>query len=401
MNLKRLMKRSQAFSALGYFIRDIRYERGIKKYLKYPMKQQILFNSFNGRGYADNPKAIAECIHEMQPEVNLLWVYSSDEAKNSLPQYIVPVKFESEAYFEALATSAVWVFNVLVPSGTIKRKEQLYIQTWHGDRAFKKILNDADADNKKFKKIWAGKLIEPRICDYFTVGSEFGERMAQSAFGYRGALLMEGCPRNDCLLTDQSEKAQTVRRMLNLSNEKVLLYAPTFRDHSGSGEVVTSDIQLEDIIHTLEERDHWPWVCLMRAHSGTKLQMKDTPFENSKFIDVTMYPDIADLMIIADMMISDYSSCATDFALTGKAVILYQDDYELYTSEDRTLYFEMEKSPFMVAHNVDEVKKLILTLTDEAAKENDEAILKFYGTFETGKAAKRASDLILKHVLKK
>lgn len=399
MNIKKIAKKSRLLSSTGYFVRDYIYKRNLKSYMRFPVeKNQILFNNFNGKGYADNPRAIAEKLHEAKPDLKLLWTCANVAATDSLPDYITPVKFESDEYYKALATSAVWVFNVLMPNGVLKRQGQCYIQTWHGDRAIKKILYDADADNKKFKKIWAGKLVEPDICDYFVAGSEFAIRMIKSAFGYHGKVIAEGCPRNDCLLKKDDIKIQSIKNSLNIINQKILLYAPTFRDHVGSGEIITSEIQLKKIIEILEQRDNTPWICLMRAHSGSLIKIRGIGEKEEKFIDVTSYSDIADLMLISDMIISDYSSSATDFVLTGKAVLLYQDDYELYTNKDRALYFEMENSPFWVARNMNEAEKILFSITEEAAKENDKSILQFYGACETGKASEKVCSVILEHI---
>lgn len=400
--LKFLVKKNSFFSGLFFALRKTAYNFFIKRYQGLPVNnKRVLLNSFNGKGFGDNPRAIAEYLHKQKADLELLWCVSGQEAASSLPTYVKPVVFNSLDYYKALSTAKVWIFNVLVPDGTLKRAEQLYIQTWHGDRALKKILNDAAQDNAAYKKFSeTRRLIEDEICDYFVAGSTFGTKMIRSAFGYTGKILEVGSPRNDCLFSPEAKTVAALKENLGLNSVKILLYAPTFRDHALSSEFITSEINLEKILELLEQRDNCEWVCLMRAHSGSSIKVKGVEEKTSKLIDVTKYPDIADLMLISDMIISDYSSSATDFILTGKPVIMYQDDYELYTSKDRELYFAMEDSHFWVAHNMEEAAKVIAKITPEAARVNDEQILDFFGAYEDGRATEKVCQVILEHLEK-
>ena len=112
-------------------------------------------------------------------------------------------------------------------------------------------------------------------------------------------------------------------------------------------------------------------------------------------LDVSGYGEMAELLLVADLLITDYSSCAGDFALTGRPILLYQNDIEQYSRNDREMYFAMEDSPYLAAHNPDEMEALIDRLSPEAARENDRAILEFYGTHETGRASERVCEYII------
>ena len=198
--------------------------------------------------------------------------------------------------------------------------------------------------------------------------------------------MTDGTPRDDCLFDPDPARVAEVRGKLGLEEGvKVLMYAPTFRDTATVEGQVGSDIDLNDVLRVLGEKTGEKWVCLMRAHGGRALTLTSAA-ETSGFVDVTRYPDMADLLLVTDMLITDYSSAGGDFAITGRPVLLYQDDIENYTNKDRSMYFKMEDSPYWVAHNREEAVELINGITPEAARENDEAILKFYETTETGHA---------------
>ena len=110
---------------------------------------------------------------------------------------------------------------------------------------------------------------------------------------------------------------------------------------------------------------------------------------------MTKYEDMADLLMISDALITDYSSAAMDFCLLGKPVFIYQDDLEDYTSHDRQLHFRMEDSPFLVAHDQAELTALIERTGDREARENCRAICEYFGFIETGEATRRSCEKII------
>ena len=239
------------------------------------------------------------------------------------------------------ATARVWVDNfTLRPYYRRKIGRQFYLNTWHGDRAFKKYAYDAFPDGPKRVE---------ETCDLMLAGSEFGKKVMRSAFRYNGELLTAGSPRNDCLVNWDAEKAAAIRDRLNIPRDvKLLIYCPTFRD-STINEAFRGGVDLEKALDDLERRTGDRWLCLFRAHHLAYGGLALT--ENERFLDMTKYEDMADLLMISDALITDYSSAAMDFCLLGKPVFIYQDDLEDYTSHDRQLHFRMEDSPFLVAHD--------------------------------------------------
>jgi CDP-glycerol glycerophosphotransferase len=266
-----------------------------------------------------------------------------------------------------------------------KKKDQYYIQTWHGDRAFKKVLYDSTFGD--------GSLFLPEsvrgFCDLCVAGSDYGEKQYRSAFHYNGEILKVGTPRDDILLHVNDELVLRIKRYIGLEdNTKYLLYAPTLRRENQNNRQKQS-IQGIDILVTLstfEKQYGGSWKCLLRAHPGVT-GLKGSGTEDKRIIDVSNYPDMTDLMIAADALITDYSSCAGDFALLRRPIFLFQDDIEEYLKNDRTFYFEMEKSPYLIAHSQDELITIINSITLEEAAINCDKILEFYGTHESGDAA--------------
>ena len=397
MDMKFIIRKNRVLAWLAYYIREKRNELLSKKYAYLPINSKKVLFFRPGGGYGDNPKAISEYLHKKFPEIKLVWACESDYYFSSIPSYVHAVIFESKEYYKELATAGAWVCSSILPAGTKKRQGQIYIQTWHGDKGFKKFGYDA----AELKSIRNGKnrrrIIENEICDYFLTGANWFLPKIRSAIGYNGNIIAHGLPRNDCLIKKDLTKVIEIKNKIGiLLDKKILLYSPTFRDHKGTHEIITSDIDLLVILNELEKKTGDEWVCLLRAHGGRKLHT-DLPKTEKRFIDVTSYPDIADFLMISDMMITDYSSCAGDFALTNNFILLYQDDIESYTTKDRTLYFDMQDTPYFIAHSLDEALNIINSIDHKDIVENCEAIRNFYGVCESGHACEEVVDLILKN----
>ena len=181
----------------GLYIRLARGIYGIDK-------NRIVFTSLLSRNYGDNLKPISEMLHEMKPDAEIIWMFRNIEAKKSIvPDYVKLCDPITLAGLRAYATARVWVDNfTLRPYYKRRIGQQFYLNTWHGDRAFKKYAYDAFPDGPR--------RIE-ETCDIMLAASEFGKRVIRSAFRYNGELMVEGCPRNDCLVNPDPEKAAAIK----------------------------------------------------------------------------------------------------------------------------------------------------------------------------------------------
>ncbi len=363
----------------GLYISIARSVYGIKK-------NRIVFSSLLSRNYGDNLKPISEMLHEMKPDAEIIWMFRNIDAKRAIvPDYVKLCDPITREGLKAYATARVWVDNfTLRPYYRRKMGEQFYLNTWHGDRAFKKYAYDAFPDGPR--------RIE-ETCDIMLAASEFGKRVIRSAFRYNGELMVEGCPRNDCLVNPDPAKAAAIREKLGIAPDiKLLIYCPTFRD-STINNAFNGGIDLERALDDLEKKTGDTWKCLFRAHhlayGGLALH------EGGRLIDMSKYEDMADLLLISDALITDYSSAAMDFSLTGRRVFIYQDDIDSYTANDRQLHFKMEESPFLVAHDQDELSAIIAATGDEEACENCKAIAEFFGTIETGESTRSCCERII------
>ncbi|MDO4354904.1 MAG: CDP-glycerol glycerophosphotransferase family protein [Clostridia bacterium] len=329
-----------------------------------------------------NTKAMYEFIKERYPEYQVKWAFQDEkkvpETIEKANDYFVLSDLSGLAF---LASSKFIFTDTSFPGNLHKNKNQICFQMWHGDRGFKKVQYEAFPD-----KIF----YDEKYCDYAVCGSHYAERKFLSAFKMKeNQMLQFGCPRND-LLFEFSGRSSTVRSFYGIPADSVLvLYAPTLREKNRNTSVKVP-FDYKRILAALEKRYNKPVYFLARAHKANLgIEKEDYQY----YIDASGYPDMADILLECQVLITDYSSSAGDFILTDKQVILFIPEKDDYTKNDRSLVFEIKESPFLVARNEEDIVNFV-GLSDEEIKSNNKAIQNFYGCYETGKARQKIVDFM-------
>lgn len=367
---------------LAYF-KKVQYQPG-----KQPIKAGVvLFDSFNGKTIGDSPLYIFFELRRTHPELVFLWTVSGS---SPAPEGSIGLKFESKAWFEALATSQYIVANSALPWYFRKAVGQTYVQTWHGTPLKRLVL---DLDESELTQSYLSLMNREALAwDYLVSPSPFCTKIFPQAFGYKGKILETGYPRNDRLTTHTPEDRKRIRESLGVYDSKTILvlYAPTWRDYqrtaTGSWDVVSylePDIDLPDGFR-----------MMFRAHTNTYKATATSTIGTS--LDVTRYPDVTDLYIAADVLITDYSSVMFDFSVTGKPIIFLAPDLERYRAE-RGFYFDFEREalgPILrtEAEVIETLSKLpeMATSFQEAYKQWQEK----FNSLEDGGAARRVTSAI-------
>lgn len=363
-------------------------------YITRPRKEKsVFFASMRGQ-YSDNPRAISECLHLMDPDIKIVWLVKS-QFKQYVPDYVTIVPPTPRIALKAQARADAWVMNYVNQKrlGDYKGRDTYYIQTWHGDRGLKAI--GYLSENSKSER-FSGYDLEH--CNLMVAGSDYGVKKARQGLHYNGEFIVEGMPRNDKLVNIDKyrDEAAEVRRQLGIDNNvKILLYAPTYRDEKGSQQCA---IDIPSSIANLEANGE-KWVCLIRSHSLSKgFSTPNSQLSTLNYKDVTSYPDMADLLLIADLLITDYSSCAGDFLLTGRPLVLAHFDIKHYEEQGRSLWVDPVEAGYLVAKNQDELNQILSNLYSYDHKAIADKINRFYGTKETGQSSEAVVRRILKEV---
>jgi CDP-glycerol glycerophosphotransferase len=342
----------------------------------------VLFDSFNGKVIGDSPLDIFLELKKQRPELTFLWTIKEN---SKAPAGSVGLKFESKAWFEALATSEYLVANSAMPWYFKKVEGQTYLQTWHGT-PLKRLVRDLPEGDltRSYLELMDR---EAKAWDYLVSPNPFCTAVFPKAFGYSGKVLETGYPRNDRLTSHTAQDRQAIRARLGVTDAKTILalYAPTWRDYqrtvTGTWEMVSylePDLSFPDGVQVM-----------FRGHTNTN-RAKSSNVAGSA-IDVTAYPDITELYIAADVLITDYSSVMFDFSVTGKPMLFLAPDIERYRSE-RGFYFDFEnQAPGPILNTAEEVLETLGKLP-EIARSYQSAYKHWqatYNSLEDGGASKR------------
>lgn len=365
----------------------------------FPLQNKVVATCFKGVKYGDNPQYILEELHRLDSSIKLCWLHNR-ETQYSIPDYILDVPYARKIrLFYELATAKVWIDTHRIRPFYRKRKGQLFIETWHGGLGIKKI--EMDVANFKSQD-WLKKEIEHtnNLADVFISQSDHLSCIYRDAFGYKGPIRKCGYPKNDILVTGKTGVREKVIKTLGLSEQtKILLYAPSFRD-SFYQEIDNSVYAIDfDKLHdVLESKFGGSWVVLVRWHPlfADKIS-KGINISNLNIIDATRYPDMQELILATDVMISDYSSCIFDAAIRRIPCFTFATDFEEYKS-DRGVYYEMEELPFPYSRNNSELFDNIFNFNQTEYESKLDAFNTRTGVLETGHAAKDIADKIIEFI---
>ncbi|WP_279013355.1 bifunctional glycosyltransferase/CDP-glycerol:glycerophosphate glycerophosphotransferase [Actinomyces oris] len=297
-----------------------------------PLRPGVFLESFGGRSGGDNPAAICEDLAAHGLGAPLWW--SVVDGTVRVPAGARPVVVGSPQWVEALHTSRVIVTNDHLPSWFSKREGQRLLQTWHGT-PIKKLLHDAPrAVTLRYRRLMDRQVPQ---WDLLLAQSPQAGRRLQQALGYRGPVRVGEYPRNVRLLGGAHVRRR-VRHELGIGQgQPVILYAPTWRESlrpptGAAGWSAAGGSGPAGALDGARLAERLGAAVLMRSHHMNRAGRVPG------MIDVSGYPSVEELMLAADIMVSDYSSIFFDFALTGKPAVVYAPDLASYRDVERGLY---------------------------------------------------------------
>ena len=368
---------------------------------------RVLFETFMGRQYGCNPRAIYEYMlsDERFDDCEFVWVFKDYSKKDLFPQLERShiVIYKSKEYFDAVATSAVVVTNSNLEDRITRKKGQCFMQTWHGT-PLKRLRCDIEVEKgnaaNSLTEIRNRNDIDVKRYDYFLSPSAFASEKFISAFNLKALGLEDimaeiGYPRNDKLAAVDEAKSAAVKESMGISKDKkVILYAPTFRDNKhDSAKGYIHDTQLD--FDRLEKELADDYVIVFRTHYFIANRFDFSKYEGFIY-NASDLDDITDLYLIADVLITDYSSVFFDFANLNRKVVYYMYDLEEYKNDIRGFYISLDELPGRIVTTEDQLL--------EAIKEDDDYQEKFkifnekYNSLEDGNSGKRAAELIYKRL---
>ena len=300
---------------------------------------KAVYNSFNGR-YSDGPRVIHEAMVGRGDDGSQ-HVWLRDPAHgDGFPAGVETVLVDSPAAIEALESADLVVSNSHLEMDWRKRPGATYVQIWHGT-PLKRIHADV---------LWGPEGLLEHLSldvdrwDVLLSPSPYGTSTMRQAFRFPGEVLEIGLPRNDLLAPPRADGVrERVRRELGLEDGRTaVLYTPTWRDDAFWEGGLDADPLALDIDRFAAELGE-DTVLLLRLHY--KLTGRLRALEHPAVLDVSRHPEVADLYLAADVMVTDYSSTMFDFAVTGKPLVFYTYDFDRYGEELRGFYFDLSAEP--------------------------------------------------------
>ena len=345
---------------------------------RYPVEEDlIIFESYMGRKYSCSPRAIFEAMERLERETGArpyrkVWAFEDPEGYRYLQEKYpgtILVKYGSREYYACYGKAKYWVTNYVLQPGIAKKREQIYVQTWHGT-PLKKIAFDVPRSSYN----WMTRLRlsyryrkESRIIDYMVSPSEFYSKVVRRAFrlGKSARMLQMGYPRNDSLFLEagNAEYLSGIKKKIGIpEDKKVILYAPTWR--SGSYDFVNGHyFEAGSIFEDLKRSLGDSAVVLYRTHYFIK-KNQDPAMEGFVY-DVSSYDEVNDLYLIADMLITDYSSVFFDYANLERPILFYMFDFEDYREEMQDFYFDIKYLPGPVIKEKKDISPEVRELLEE------------------------------------
>ncbi|MBP3038598.1 CDP-glycerol glycerophosphotransferase family protein [Bacillaceae bacterium Marseille-Q3522] len=351
-----------------------------------PMKKnKVLLFSYYGQQYGCNPKYISQYLQKAYETgtFDIVWAFADPSVQQRKLKGVRTVKTMTPAYFYELCTAKVIITNFRTTNLFVKRKKQYYIQTWHSSCRLKQIEQDAEESLPQSYIKMAKK--DASKCDLLVSGSRYSTEIMERAFWYKGEIYPFGTPRNDLFFQQNMGRRTSILRKLSIPGSyKITLYAPTFRSNQ---DMELFSFDKEKALASLSSRFGGRWLLLVKLHPHMIMQANEIA-AGENIIDVTTYDDIQELLMISDVLITDYSSLMFDFAITRRPCFLYVPDLETYVNEERSFYFQIDKLPFLHAVHENQLHDRIRNFNSSNYAEVLEIFLQKIGSYEKGNASK-------------
>ncbi|AYM02860.1 CDP-glycerol glycerophosphotransferase family protein [Levilactobacillus yiduensis] len=363
---------------------NLAYMRRLFKRGHRPFEQPtLIFESFGGRQVSDSPYAIYRLFVQLYPGFNFVWSIDKSQKKFCRENQIPFVVRRTAKWVRTLEKASFWISNARFPAWVRKPNYVTYIQTWHGT-PLKKLgldIENVSMPGTTTAKYHANFVKEANRWDALVSPNDYSTRIFRSAFGFNNQILKVGYPRNDELINSTPEDVVALKQRLGIPlDKKVVLYAPTYRDNQFA-EKGKYTFELPFSLDDFREKFGQDAVLVLRMHYLISNALDISGYEGVVF-DLSNHPDISELYLISDMLITDYSSVFFDFAYLKRPILFYPYDYHMYKDELRGFYLDYEKDlPGEIAHNETQLLDMIGEKLQTPDMSGNQKFMDFYRRF--------------------
>lgn len=352
-------------------------------------KQKIIFSNFNGNGFGDNPRYVAEEFLRRKLPWKLIWV--CEKPGCTFPAGLTIIRPNTLSFVYHMSTAAVWLDNTRKLYYFKKKKNQTYIQVWHGGPGLKKIEKDAGTSLSADYIAYAKK--DAKKMDLMISNCKWCTDCYRRCFWYDGRILEVGLPKNDLYFRDIPAVRKAVRDYYHLAKDvHLVLYVPTWRENR---KLNVYHLDFSACLNAFEQRFGGNWIMLVRLHPNVNPDDFDIRYTD-RILNASRYDNVQELLAAGDAVISDYSSCGFDYIQLGRPSFLYAEDYE-EMKRTKDYYFQLEELPIPLAFSNQEMIQNILTFSEKEYLEKRKPFMERLGYYDNGHASEAIVDYILQN----
>ena len=310
----------------------------------------VIFISFHGRGYSDNPRAIYEAMlkDERFNDYRFIWFIKHHKKKKLVIERAEIKEYFSFSYFYYMAKAKYWVINCKMPLYIRKKPSQVYLQTWHGT-PLKHLAHDIKVSEDttfyrsavSYEQMCNSYDVDVARYNYMISPNEFCTEVFPSAFGIDHDRLIEtGYPRNDFITNATKEDVIALKKKYGFPlDKKIVLYAPTWRDNSYVAAGYTFELQAD--FHKWKEILGDEYIVVFKPHYLIINRFKDDQSLNGFLYSIAAEAEINELYVVSDILVTDYSSVFFDYAVLNRPIYYYMYDLEHYDEDLRGFYLDI------------------------------------------------------------
>ncbi len=345
----------------------------------------VLFNGHN-RGLNGNLLEIKQKIIQRAPETTFVFMAKRDLFHGSSLACRIKgaVRFFLLLPYHMATAEKIFLNDNFLPFSHCRPSKQTQIvQLWHGAGAFKKFGLSTETDETVKAQVCRAN---QRLTHLF-VTSRKVIPYYQEAFSIPAEkIFATGIPVTDIYTaaeTADEAKARFYALYPKLQGKKLLLYTPTFRRSMEENQKLMEKFPMEKIYRALGE----DWIIGIKLHPKyQEFPVKETPY----CLNLTDYPQITDLFLAADLLITDYSSTIVEYVLLDRPIVLYAFDLKAY---DRGFYRDYETTvPGIVAHDERELLKAVVQEQKDSGRRRE--FIRMQYDHIDGKASERILDIL-------
>lgn len=368
-----LIKYKRKFKKIIKFIFNSKLGNVYTKQCEKPIKDKFVFMfPQQGNNLSGNIFYLVKelATNKLYKDYTIYIGYSNDKKKSfisllenyNIDKKVKFVKNRTIKFAKTLAKSKYIFTDTSMPIYFLKRKEQIYLNTWHGT-PLKTLGKSTENDFFDIANVQKNFVVS----DYLLYPSEYMKDIMIEDYMLKGIannkIMLCGYPRNEVFLRDDM---QEVKEKNGLEQKTLIAYMPTWRgnvrDIDIKSQVDIAENHIKQISDNLTENQ----ILYVNMHPfiGNKINL-------SGYKNVKTFPknsETYDFLSICDILITDYSSVFFDFAVTNKKIILFAYDEEEYF-ENRGVYLPFKELPFPKVKTIEGLIKEINTPIQYNSKE--------------------------------